>query len=642
MRHKAYSLLNVKEVQERSEDFLIKGIASTPASDRMNDIVEPLGARYKTPMPLLWFHKSDKPVGLVTFARPTSEGIPFEASIPNIKEPGTLKDRLDEAVQSIKHRLVAAVSIGFSEVEGKYERLKNGGIRFLEWDWHELSLVTIPANADATINSIKMYDDAALAVPGEEVKPVINPKPSPGAAGIYIRKAKPVNTTIREHIAAMEASRQAKAAKMEELMKVASDKGETLDEAGSQEFDGLTSDVATIDKDLSRYRELDKINRTKAAAVPAEAATEPKAAEQARTGVITVKSNLPKGTHFTRMCMAIGAGKGDYYRTIEHAKQWHDTPEVEVMVKAAVAAGTTTDATWAGPLVVAKPLVDEFLELLRPRTLLGRIPGLRQVPFNISVPSQTAGGTYGWVGQGAAKPVTSQAFATVTLTFAKAAGIVVLTEELVRFSSPSAEAVTRESMIAGIAQFLDQQFTDPAVAAVANVSPASITNGATTTASSGVTGAAARADLSAQIAAFAAADMPLEGSVWLMNDSNAFGLGLSLNALGQPLFPGVGQDGGTLMGRPVIVSNNVGLRIILVHAPSILFADDGGVSIDVSREASIQMDSAPETPSTASTVLVSLWQRNLIGLRAERFITWLRARTAAVRVITTAAPYNGT
>ena len=58
--------------------------------------------------------------------------------------------------------------------------------------------------------------------------------------------------------------------------------------------------------------------------------------------------------------------------------------------KAAVAVGTTTDATWAGPLVVTQPL-NEFLELLRPRTLLGRIPGLRQVPFNVSVPTQTTG-----------------------------------------------------------------------------------------------------------------------------------------------------------------------------------------------------------------------------------------------------------
>ena len=120
--------------------------------------------------------------------------------------------------------------------------------------------------------------------------------------------------------------------------------------------------------------------------------------------VITVKPNVPKGTAFARMCMALAAGAGDSYKTLQYTKQWADsTPEVEQMVqhmwqtKAAVAVGTTTDATWAGPLVVTQPL-NEFLELLRPRTLLGRIPGLRQVPFNVSVPTQTTGGTYGWVG----------------------------------------------------------------------------------------------------------------------------------------------------------------------------------------------------------------------------------------------------
>jgi len=61
------------------------------------------------------------------------------------------------------------------------------------------------------------------------------------------------------------------------------------------------------------------------------------------------------------------------------------------------------------------------------------------------------------------------------------------------------------------------------------------------------------------------------------------------------------------------------------------------VRIDVSREASIQMDGAPTNPTDATTVLVSLWQRNLVGLRAERMITWIRARTAAVRYRTAAA-----
>jgi hypothetical protein len=77
-----------------------------------------------------------------------------------------------------------------------------------------------------------------------------------------------------------------------------------------------------------------------------------------------------------------------------------------------------------------------------------------------------------------------------------------------------------------------------------------------------------------------------------------------------------------------------------VHAPSILFADEGGVQIDVSQEASVQMDSVPTNPSDATTVLVSFFQRNLVGLRAERMITWIRARAAAVHY-TTAVAYTG-
>ena len=155
------------------------------------------------------------------------------------------------------------------------------------------------------------------------------------------------------------------------------------------------------------------------------------------------------------------------------------------------------------------------------------------------------------------------------------------------------------------------------------------------------TAAAAKADLAARIAVFTAAGIPLEGSVWLMNDSNAFGLSVSVNALGQPLFPTMTTSGGTLFGMPVVVSNSVGTRVILMHAPSILFADEGGVRIDVSREASVQMDSAPTDTVDATTVYISLWQRNLIGLRAERMITWIRARTAAVTYLT-AATYAGT
>lgn len=632
--NRAYSLLHVKAID--SERRIIRGVATTPEPDRTGDIVDPLGVKFKNPLPLLLHHDKTQPVGRAKFHKPTADGVEFEAELPVIDTPGIVRDRVNEAWDSVKAGLILGVSIGFRVLDDAVELLKTGGLRFLKTEVLELSLVTIPANQDATLAVVKSLD---LAASGPH---------SPGVTGTstVVRATKGARAmTIPEQITAFENTRAAKAARMTELMASASEKGETLDQAQTEEYDTLAREVKSVDDHLVRLHDMERLTITKATAI-APTTDSVKASEMrggtSTTPIIQVKSQLPKGTAFTRFAMAMASGKGDYFRSMERAKQWHDTtPEVELMVKAAVAAGSTTDATWAGPLAVVQPLVNEFLELLRPRTLIGRIPGMKQVPFNVSVSSQTTGGTYGWVGQNKPKPVTKADYATVTLTFAKAAGIIVLTEELVKLSTPSAENLVREEMIAGMGQFLDVQFNDPAVAAVANVNPASITNGAATAAASGVTGAAAKADLAARVATFTAAGIPLEGSVWLMSDSNAFGLGLSMNALGQPLFPGVGITGGSIFGIPIVVSNNVSNRVILMHAPSILFADDGGVSIDVSREASVQMDSAPTDVVDATTVYISLWQRNLVGLKAERFITWVRARTAAVTYITAAA-YNGT
>lgn len=89
------------------------------------------------------------------------------------------------------------------------------------------------------------------------------------------------------------------------------------------------------------------------------------------------------------------------------------------------------------------------------------------------------------------------------------------------------------------------------------------------------------------------------------------------------------------MGLPVLVSEVVpsdsnGSIIVLIKQSEILLADEGGVSIDVSREASLQMNS---TPATGAQQLVSLFQNNLLAIRAERMITWRKRRPQAVAYI---------
>lgn len=147
----AFSLLQVKELNDDRRE--ITGIATTPEPDRVGDIVEPLGAKFAESIPLLWQHRHDAPIGKAYLSKPTKNGIKFRASIAKIEEAGPLKDMIDMAWQAIKAGLVPAVSIGFRPQ--KYDYMSEGGVRFTDYEIFELSAVTIPANAAATIQSVK-------------------------------------------------------------------------------------------------------------------------------------------------------------------------------------------------------------------------------------------------------------------------------------------------------------------------------------------------------------------------------------------------------------------------------------------------------------------------------------------------------
>lgn len=623
--NRAYSILQAKAVQD-GDERVIEGIASTPSPDRMGDVVEPMGAKFALPLPLLWQHNHDEPVGTVEFAEPNARGIPFRARLAHVEDPGALKDLVDKAWQAVKAGLVRGVSIGFSAKE--YDRLKSGGLKFTAWEWLELSLVTVPANAEATISAIKSIAQSEIAASGgtEGDSAASGDKPKHAS-----RRVKPMATkkSFAEQIAAFRDTRTEKSARMEEIMVEA--EGQTLDEAQRAEFDELEADIAQIDEHVKRLRTLEKAQMDTLR--PVHGDTEEKAAES-RSGIIHArpKVNLEKGTGFARYAMALAAGRGsvsDALKYVEARQKWMDeTPEVAQFIKADP--GTTTDATWAAPLVQPTNLAAEFVELLRPATILGQIAGIRRVPFNVRIPVQTGGSTVNWVGEAAPKPVSELAFDAITLGMNKVAGIVVLTDELVRSSSPAAEQVVRNDLVAQIARFVDAQFITPSVAATAN-NPASITNGVTPVAASGTDAESLYWDLNSALAKFDDTDLGSGGITVIMRSGTARGISSLRNALGQFEFGGLSVNGGTLNGLQVIASNSVPAGvIILVKGDEILLADDGQTALDASRDATLDLNGG-----TAPNF--NLFQRNAIGIRAERFMTWRKRRADAVAVITGAA-----
>ena len=120
--------------------------------------------------------------------------------------------------------------------------------------------------------------------------------------------------------------------------------------------------------------------------------------------------------------------------------------------------------TWAGPLA-GYGIASEALTLLRGASIVGALePKMRRVPFRTKVPRETGPGTGGaWIGQGLVTPVTRTAYDMVHARGYKAGMIVVLSKELLKASDPDAERTIRETVVNGLASFLDQQFLLPTV-----------------------------------------------------------------------------------------------------------------------------------------------------------------------------------
>lgn len=650
--NRAYSTMTVKAVNE--EQRIITGIASTPATDRSEDVMVPGGAQYTLPMPFLWQHESDEPIGHVIAVKVTPQGIEATMQIAKIEEEGELKARIDNAWQTIKAGLVRGLSIGFLPIESS--RIEGSwGMKFLKWDWFELSAVTIPCNTDARITAVKSATRKQLAALGKSVVPVVSLKKPAGASAPVTKKLpvipKPEEgldmKTVSEQIAEFEATRVSKSAEMSAIMDQSAENGTTLDAEQSEAFDTLEAEVGAIDKHVARLKGMQKSQAQSAKPVTTDAGAR---TLDIGTGLQVRAKNTQKlepGIAFARAAKCLALGHLEHRDAISIAKTIYEGQDgviaatQRLVTKAAVAPATTTHATWAGPLVGDETSVfADFVEYLRPMTILGKfgqapVPSLRRVPFRVPLIGQTSGGDAAWVGEGGAKPLTAFDFTRTTLEPVKVANIAVATMEVIRDSSPSADGIIRDQLAAALRQRLDTDFIDPLKVAVSGISPAGILNGVAAIPSSGTDADAVRADIKALFTAFIQANNAPTSGVFIMSSVQALALSLMMNPLGQVEFPGIGMNGGTLFGLPVIVSEFVttdssGSLVALVNASDIYLADEGGIDLSMSTEASLQMDSEPDNPTTATTVMVSLWQRNLVGFRCEQTISWARRRPSAV------------
>lgn len=631
---RAYALVTIKSVDD--DKRIIEGIASTPSTDLVGDVVDSMGAEFNLPIPLLWQHNHDQPIGEVFYAKPTKNGIPFKAKIATISEPGRLKDRLDEAWQSIKIGLVKAVSIGFKSIE--HSLMEDGGYHFRRWRWLELSAVTIPAQQEATIHTIRSIDRelrgaSALGKRADRSNPAgVSASPQSKKSGTKTM------ATISEQISALEADRtNIKAA----LKKFDVD---NMSETDEERFDELEADLEAKTKKLNRLKRLEEIDMDKATPVKeVKTAADASAARGGNYQRYAARPvEVPKGINFARsvICLANAQGNTELAAMLAE-KHYSDDKRIAnyLRMKAAVPAAYTGDGSgWAEDIAEANTIGSEFIDYLRPMTIVDRLNGFRRVPFNVKVTRQTTGQGGYWVGEALPTALTSGVFDTVTMGKTKVGAISVMSKEQMRFSNINAEATIRDDLAAAVVNKLDSTFIGTA-AASAGVSPAGLLNGVSAQSTNGATADDLREDLGILYRLLDAANIDLDGVSFVTTGRLKKGISLMRSSLGIAEFPGA--DSGTLDGQPFIGSNHVGGGdLVAISTKDILLADDGQVDVSMSDQASLEMlDASLQQDATAGTgaSVVSLWQSGLVAIKCERFINWQKARSAAVQFIGNAA-----
>jgi hypothetical protein len=315
--------------------------------------------------------------------------------------------------------------------------------------------------------------------------------------------------------------------------------------------------------------------------------------------------------------MLISDGAGDAAATAEGQGR----KRAAAILKSAVVAGSIADPAWAGVWADYDAVAAAWLDSIRSQSAFDTmLPSMIQVPLRTRVGITTTGAT-GYVrGEGGSpRRLSRMDLGAAGLDALSAVAWITVTRDLSKFAGPTGAALFDRELKAAVAAVTDQAFI------------AVLIDGITPTPSSGETTAAVRGDLATALAGI---DADFRSKFFVLTTSEiAKSWATSCTESGAAAFPDMGPNGGTICKMPAIVSSGVPDGYVIVVDAAGIAAASENIELKVLHHATVDVGSPPDSPPTAATVLVSLYQENLVGLAAERYFGVRRMRTSAVGVI---------
>jgi Phage capsid family len=307
--------------------------------------------------------------------------------------------------------------------------------------------------------------------------------------------------------------------------------------------------------------------------------------------------------------LAKRADKGAFFKlahmVMKHGNVWNAnkacdagervTPRIrEILQKTAVTPGDLT--SWAAVSDYVN-VSTAFTQSLRSLSVFDRVLGDGGVPGGMALaPLRSRGFTVsvGITGSSPSeksiKPISSLALGQALVEPRKAAAVVVATNELVQ--SPSALAL------------LNSELTSGCVAAVDSVFLSTLLSATTPTASAGSSLANIVTDLGVLLAAVTTGAQ--SKLYWVLSPSNVKKLAMKASSTGAPAWPGLTVNGGDVAGIAVLPSDQISANSAVMVAGDALAGNSDVIRLDGTEQAVVMLDTSPDSPPLASSVMLSL------------------------------------
>jgi hypothetical protein len=308
---------------------------------------------------------------------------------------------------------------------------------------------------------------------------------------------------------------------------------------------------------------------------------------------------------FVSLARHLMIGRGDAMAAHESAEADAGTPRrVCEVLKAAISAGSLADATWAGNLAQYRVIVGAYLDALSTISFFDRAMAdnafIKVPPESTAVTVISQSATGSTTSELAPIPLSSMSLTLPSVSLRKTSTDVVLALEVVRDPRN--------------ASFIGRHLQRRTAAAVDATAVAHVIASGTSTPTTGGTVANLISDLQSM---FLDVEVGAESRLYFVLNS-ALAVGLSARLAGSVGW-GLTPQGGVLCGVPVIVSSGAPTgNLILVDASRFAGFTDT-VTLRASQQGLMQLSSTPDSPAVASTAMTSLWQQNLVALRAIRY-----------------------